>query len=907
MKLLPIISIIIFLSHSVDTVACNDQNINCNQATTLQLDSNGQPYCLSSCNDGGTNEKFTTDSDGCAASAFYTVWYKLEMSHQNPVLKIHLESSDLQTPVISLYSGSCQNLLLQNCNQGYKGSVEMRNLFLDGSKQYYLAVSDAQKIEGEYDLCVQAIENPNLCNTSSELKVMSTSLGSPASGPYHAGERVEFCYTIDSYETVGCNYLHAIVPHFGNGWDASSFDPNDQPKNITQALVTQGQISYTNSSATCNGGPTGDWRWYPSDAISYNFNSDNTLGLTSDDFIPASWVFLNGFNPDTDDCFELTEACCNNPTQNPNIGYGDDNYPICGRPTDHSWTICFELIASISPQSAASDCSVSMKTMSDGETGTFIDKSCKNDLEAIHSASVEVCTRPEIEASESVLLLCPDESFTIELTSDQEETSYWYADDLGEIHILDGNTITGKYSAEGSYNYIVGGSNGCMSNQINIAIEVVNHIDLRVEQFPEISCPDEEVKLIAQIDMSLDDSQLSYLWNQSATTHCISVDDPASTYGLEVSYYGCTATIDTRIKVFDSSTVTLTGDDLMCKDDTGKLYFDFTGEGPWSIVLEDAKGNQEQLISNQARLEKEIDAVDNIYKIVSAIDGNGCEMEIKGEVETELMPELIVSAGADTKIGCFVNEVGLDASLLSQTSDYTIEWMSLQGHQISDAESMHPLVSEPGSYVIFVTDMASGCVGIDTVDVTMRDAYIGLSLEETELEIDEGEIVELVAHIDIDEALVEEVSWSHLGSIFCEDCMTTMAAPSASEIYTLTVTDVYGCSEQVTVTVTVREKVEESSDKIYLPNTFDPYASGENRFFRLFDDNNVERIESFEIYDRWGNQLFLSSKIDPVDHKGWDGTYRGTIVSSGVYIYQISVTMKNGLEQKLTGSITIIN
>ena len=40
--------------------------------------------------------------------------------------------------------------------------------------------------------------------------------------------------------------------------------------------------------------------------------------------------------------------------------------------------------------------------------------------------------------------------------------------------------------------------------------------------------------------------------------------------------------------------------------------------------------------------------------------------------------------------------------------------------------------------------------------------------------------------------------------------------------------------------------------------------------------------------------------------KGWDGTYKGSSLNSGVFVYYVSATMINNKEIKLKGDITLI-
>jgi gliding motility-associated-like protein len=55
-----------------------------------------------------------------------------------------------------------------------------------------------------------------------------------------------------------------------------------------------------------------------------------------------------------------------------------------------------------------------------------------------------------------------------------------------------------------------------------------------------------------------------------------------------------------------------------------------------------------------------------------------------------------------------------------------------------------------------------------------------------------------------------------------------------------------------------------------LPTAFSPNGDGVNDVFRISKWLNIEKLESFNIYNRWGELVFNTLDIDA----GWDGTYK---------------------------------
>lgn len=77
--------------------------------------------------------------------------------------------------------------------------------------------------------------------------------------------------------------------------------------------------------------------------------------------------------------------------------------------------------------------------------------------------------------------------------------------------------------------------------------------------------------------------------------------------------------------------------------------------------------------------------------------------------------------------------------------------------------------------------------------------------------------------------------------------------------------------------------------QIHVPNAFTPNGDGKNDVFRpvtIFGYNqtdNAFKMYRFEVFNRWGERIFETNKIE----EGWDGTYMGEKVESGMFMYQI--------------------
>jgi gliding motility-associated-like protein len=69
---------------------------------------------------------------------------------------------------------------------------------------------------------------------------------------------------------------------------------------------------------------------------------------------------------------------------------------------------------------------------------------------------------------------------------------------------------------------------------------------------------------------------------------------------------------------------------------------------------------------------------------------------------------------------------------------------------------------------------------------------------------------------------------------------------------------------------------------IRMPNAFTPNHDGQNDVFKVIAKNI--RLESFQIYDRWGQMVFQTSDMNA----GWDGNFQGQPMSIGNYVYWLT-------------------
>lgn len=141
------------------------------------------------------------------------------------------------------------------------------------------------------------------------------------------------------------------------------------------------------------------------------------------------------------------------------------------------------------------------------------------------------------------------------------------------------------------------------------------------------------------------------------------------------------------------------------------------------------------------------------------------------------------------------------------------------------------------------------------------------------------------------------VVWTPSTGLSVTNDFNTVATPEESTTYTLTTAASQGCTQIDTVRVNVISDDDISCENLLLPAAFSPNGDGLNDIYRISNTFIIEAIESFEILDRWGTRVFITTNVN----EGWDGTFNGTPVNPGHYVYKVNYTCQSAEYSKLAG------
>lgn len=272
------------------------------------------------------------------ASPATDVWFSFVNSGNEINITIN---GNIITPNIAIYQGTCGALIGRGCAIGGGNSLTANFDQMTPGVTYYIQVSGGNPADqGSFTMTLQNVNNCNDCLLSSSLTVNPL----PVNGTYQGGTTVTFCYTITGWDQQNTNWLHAVIPTFGNGWDMST-------------------LTGLTGAATCDGGP-GIWSWFN------NVNTPNGNGI-------MSGFFFDG---------DIVQG---GPNGNPTDNFGDNCNGVV------NWTFCWTITAfTCPPGQSGDDLGIIIDTYGDGETGNWTNIACVTDPVYQFNAQLTCCMQP---------------------------------------------------------------------------------------------------------------------------------------------------------------------------------------------------------------------------------------------------------------------------------------------------------------------------------------------------------------------------------------------------------------------------------------------------------------------------------------------------------------------------------
>ncbi len=208
-----------------------------------------------------------------------------------------------------------------------------------------------------------------------------------------------------------------------------------------------------------------------------------------------------------------------------------------------------------------------------------------------------------------------------------------------------------------------------------------------------------------------------------------------------------------------------------------------------------------------------------------------------------------------------------------------------------------------GEYNVVAQDF-NGCeTDISVVTITEPPVFDVMVLDSV-ITYQEGEQAQIIADPSYPLSSITSILWSPPTGLSCVDCLDPVVSTQTSTTYVLELINANGCEATVAIPVFV-----DKSANVFIANTFTPNSDGVNEVLMIMADvTNIKEVKRFEVYDRWGEQMFSRSNFPPNDPQyGWDGTFNGSVMNQGVFVYYVEVEMLDGRIELFKGDVFLSN
>ena len=532
----------------------------------------------------------------------------------------------------------------------------------------------------------------------------------------------------------------------------------------------------------------------------------------------------------------------------------------------------------------------------------------------------------------------------------------------------------------GNYRLIVG-VNGCLDTTVAVVLDIRNDPSAQILASPNdiLDCIIDEIVLAGEIKGSSDANTVWY--DQNGVIYSggtvLQIDDPG-TYWFAI--------VDTVTFCSDTASITIGQDQLYpplfinppatLTCDIGSVTL--SGGSPingilfrWATVI----GNDTTILGTGTSV---IVTQPNTYRLFGYDPVNGCNNSLSTIVVTD-QTYPTANAGPPFNIDCFGQNLPINGTATGGTGTLVYSWTTSGGVIVSGANTLTPIVSEPGTYTLLVTASGNGCSDTDvvvldpnepqaiaTVDNPACYGYKGsilvdtvlgakpplqytftggpylqsgnlftnlsagaysifivdangcsTSLDATVVQPDEfivtvepqvllqlGDSYQVDATVNIPDDEIASIQWTPPTWLSCDTCLSTrIDTPLQTQLYNILVVTKEGCRDDAPLLLRVNKNV-----SVYIPNVFSPNDDGENDWFTVFADiKGVKQVKTLQIFDRWGDQLFINENFQPNDPTlGWDGRFRGQDMNPAVFVYYAIVEFIDGQEVLFKGDVTIV-
>ncbi len=289
-----------------------------------------------------------------------------------------------------------------------------------------------------------------------------------------------------------------------------------------------------------------------------------------------------------------------------------------------------------------------------------------------------------------------------------------------------------------------------------------------------------------------------------------------------------------------------------------------------------------------------INIMTKLYTLLITDNSNGCTSEDNIEVTSNALADATFALKIP---GCF-GEFG-SAQVNNVIGGVPPYQYSIDGGNTYSGNAVFNKL-DPGVYTVLIKD-GYDCVIARKFEIPAKTEL--KVLVEPKVELFLGETYILKAQVNIPKNLIAKVEWFSSEGLSRPDSLVTKVDILQTTEYTVRVTDISGCTASARVLVVIADP------EIYVPNAFSPYdLNGQNDVIMVFArSSGIKKINSFEIFNRWGEKMFEANNFQPNDPNfGWNGLHKGKAMDPSVFVWWLEVEYINGKKKIYKGDVTLM-
>ncbi|WP_170110234.1 T9SS type B sorting domain-containing protein [Flavilitoribacter nigricans] len=529
--------------------------------------------------------------------------------------------------------------------------------------------------------------------------------------------------------------------------------------------------------------------------------------------------------------------------------------------------------------------------------------SCDN-LSVNWTAPAAVCSGTPLEISFTTQG-AGSGGFDVEIMQDGQTTSY--------SGITNGSTLSFDLSGNSTFSVTSAGLPGNATCAVNLPDPLSVTLDSPATSEPQSIFPDfcEGTDTLIQLSSLFTGSQAGGQWTfQSGPENPGSGFDisngallggelAAGLYRFQYTTASANScpdgTVDLEVNVLDSP-VANAGPDLSldCQFNIASLGSNLTTPGmnyQWSGPSGNALTDPNEAITDVSSA--------GSYTLLVTNPATGCSAT--DEVSVSASPGMISPYATIVPVSCYGSQDGMIIvdSILGGQAPYSF---MLNGTDQGTRSAFGNLTA--GSYDLQVSS-SDGCNATLLLDIaTPVELAVKLT---TDLGADQasvtlGDSVNLTALINIPMEQIATINWLPNPGSGPGGSLSQMIYPLITSSYGVEITDVNGCKVSDRLLIVVNKYT-----NTFAPTAFSPNEDGNNDIFYLQSDHTVQQVIQFQVYNRWGKQVFANQNFAPNDPgAGWDGNTRSLAQPTGVYIYWAELELASGERVQISGDVALL-